>query len=262
MKNFFRTIILTMFASIVLTTPTYSQASNCGDTDYACKVAVAAKQIQADSKNSEAYFDRAFAYRHLDQYEQAIADYTKYIESSPKKEFLADGYHERGLSYEALGNSVKALADYNMAVQFFPNSSELIDRGNYYFKHDLGAKAISDYNQAIALDVKAVEAYYNRSRAYRAQKLYSKAIADLDVYITLNQAKPTYLADGYQNRSLNYLDLNDLVQALKDINSAIELDDSVAKRFVNRSVIYRKQGKFALAEADEKTAADMKDNKR
>jgi tetratricopeptide (TPR) repeat protein len=259
MKNLFKTKLLFIATLVVFTTAAWSQTGECAADDYGCKVGAYSKQIQADPKDAESYYSRAVAFRHLKQYEQAIADATKYIASNPKKkEYLADGYGERGLSYYASGSDLKALADFNMAIQLAPSATYYINRGNYYLKNNLPVKAVADYNQAIALDVKAVEAYYNRARAYRIQKLYSKAIADLDVYITLNKADVPFLADGYQNRSLNYSDMNDINQALKDINSAIELDGSVAQRFRNRAGIYRKMGKLDLAEADERAAAELK----
>ena len=257
MKNLFKTILLAAIAPIVFTIVASAQSSNCADDDYSCKVGAYTRQIASDPKNYEPYYSRGVAYENLKEYDQAIADLTKYIASNPvKKEYLADGYHARGDVYHAQANDVKAVADYSMAIQLFPTPGHYVNRGNAYQSMKDLVKAIYDYNRAIALDVKEVEGYYNRARAYYKQKLYSKAIADLDVYITLNQAKKDFLADGYWNRSNNYDAMGNLTQALKDVNSAIDLS-AKAGMYTSRAALYRKQGKIALAEADERMAASM-----
>lgn len=258
MKNVLKTMLPAIVATIILAGVAPAQSSNCGDTDYACKVGLYTGQIAANPKNFEAYYSRARAYEELAEYDQAIADLTKYIASNPtNKEYLADGYNHRGNCYNAQNNWAKAIADYTTGLQLFPKMFVYVNRGNAYQDMNDLVKAINDYNQAIAMDVKAAEAYYNRARAYYKQKLYTKAVGDLDIYITLNKTNKPFLADGYWNRSNAYAALGNTTEAFKDINAAI---DTAAKAgmYSSRAALYRKQGKIALATADEQMAASMK----
>ena len=86
---------------------------------------------------------------------------------------------------------------------------------------------------------------------------YAKAISDYDKYISLNTSNAAFLSDGYLNRGLVYVDMDNLEQAVKDITSAIELNPAKAKLYKARAFVYRKQGKTVLAEADEKKAASL-----
>ncbi len=258
MKNLTKLIVFTAVTIFGLATFAAAQSSTCGATDYQCKVDSLTKQLAANPGDSETYYNRAIAYHALGREDQAIADYTVYINSKPaNKEYLADGYDGRGNAYKNQGNYTRALADYNTALQLHVSTVYLNNRGNCYMSMGNNTNAMADYDRAIALDPKDAEPYYNRAKLYSSQKLYSKAIADLNIYVELNKTNIPFLADGYQNRSLAYSNMGNNTQALKDISAAIDLDPNTASRFKNRSILYRKMGKIALAEADERSAAEL-----
>lgn len=250
---------MTALSFFVLAAFAAAQDTGCEATNYQCKVDFYTKQLTANPQDFESYYNRGVAYHNLHRENDAIADFTVYINSKPtNKEYLADGYDGRANAYKALSDYKNALADYNAALLNYVSTVYLNNRGNCYMAMGDNANALADYNQAIQLDPKDAEPYYNRAKVFSSQKLYSKAIADLDIYVELNKTNIPFLADGYQNRSLAYSNLGNTTQALKDISSAIDLDPNVASRFKNRAILYRKLGKIALAEADEKKAASLK----
>ena len=203
-----------------------AQVPECAETDNQCLVDAYTKKIAADPGNIENYYSRGRAYRGLNKFDASIADLTKYISMKPSTpEYLADGYMARANTYTAMKDSVHAIADFGRAVGILPTHAE---------------------------------AYYNRARLYYDDKKYLKAIADLDQYIALNKSNKEWLADGYENRGVNFLALGKNDEALRDLTSAIGIDGTVARRFSTRADIYRKLGKIALAEADEKKAAELK----
>lgn len=258
MRNIFKTAALAAMTLTVISSFTPAQ-TKCADDDYTCKVTKATREISDNPGNYESYYNRGVAYKSLKQYDSAISDLTRYIRSDPSnKEYLADGYFQRGNCYYDQGNFENAVVDYSMAIRLSPTTSSYIGRGNSYISLSEYVKAIEDYNRAIAIDVKSAEAYYNRSRAYYKQKLYAKAIADLDIYITLNKTNVPFLADGYWNRANSYEALGNLNAALKDINFAIGLEPDRAGMYTSRAGIYRKLGKVTLAVADERKAATYK----
>lgn len=253
MKKLINVSILAAFAIAVLSVAAFAQGSNCGATDYQCKVDANTKLITSNPKDAEAYYNRGIALKQLGEYADAIADLDTYILSNPQKDYLADGYSARGDCYKAQGKTAMALADYNKSIQAYPTTTALNNRGTMYFIQGDYEKAIADFTTAITIDPKDAEPYYNRAKAYSSQKLYAKAIADLDVYIGFNTSNIPFLADGYQNRSVAYSNINNLTKALADASKAVELDPTKA-RYTNRAIIYRKMGKEALAKADEASA--------
>jgi tetratricopeptide (TPR) repeat protein len=258
MKNLMKIILFATLSLTCLATFAAAQATTCANDDYDCKVAYYTRQISASPNDGESYYSRGMAYKRLERYDEALADFTKYISTNPtSKEYLADGYGERANCYKALKDTTRAIADYNRALELFPSTTVYNNRGTLYLSQNDNANAIADFNHAIAIDAKDAEPYYNRAKVYSSQKQYNKAIADLDIYIKLNTTNIPFLADGYQNRSIAYSNLDNLTQALKDANSAIDLDPNVGSRFRNRANVYRKLGKTALAEADEQAATRL-----
>ena len=84
------------------------------------------------------------------------------------------------------GDLAGAISDFDQAIAVDPKyATAYNDRGNV--RKALGdlAGAISDYDQAIVVDPKKVEAYYNRGFARKAQEDLTSAVADLTCYLKL-----------------------------------------------------------------------------
>ena len=257
MKHISKTLIVFVLVFVVLTFLAVGQNTVCENTDYQCKVRSYTTQIRDRPTANELYYNRALAYHALGKDIEAVADYTVYINSKPTNvEYFADGYSGRGDANKALGKHTDAIADYTASLNLFTSTITLNNRGNTYFSMSQYANALADYDRAIRLDPKDAEPYYNRAKVYSAQKLYLKAIADLNIYVDLNKTHIPFLSDGYQNRSIAYMNLGNSAAALKDISSAIDLDPK-SSRYKTRAIFYRKLGKVALAAADDKTAADL-----
>src|SRR5690348_7696462 len=114
---------LIIAALLLLSGIAYSQDSTCNQADFQCKVDEATKRITANPNDIEAYYDRARAYYRLDDMNNAIADYSKYISLKPSKtEYLSDGYTGLADSYRKNGNMTMALANYNKAIATAPTN--------------------------------------------------------------------------------------------------------------------------------------------
>lgn len=85
-------------------------------------------------------------------YARAVEDYSRAITLNPK---FAEAYNNRGYTYMTMEKYPAALDDFNQALAFRPAYvNALINRGdifNYYYQIDR-ARAIADYNRALALD--------------------------------------------------------------------------------------------------------------
>lgn len=77
--------------------------------------------LEIDSNNASASFNRGFVYlEYLQNYEAAIKEFTKAVESYPS---YAQAYYNRGLCYESLENKEEALKNYNTALTIEPTFS-------------------------------------------------------------------------------------------------------------------------------------------
>lgn len=140
------------------------------------------KAINRDEKYTEAYQQRANAFREIKDYEAALQDYSRALLLAPG----AYWFNRRGLTYEEMKD----------------------------FQH-----AVSDYTRAIELDPKWAVAYNNRGFAKLNLKNYADAKQDFETAIKLDPSAPTpyvNLAGNYwtwkKDRKQMYKNLEKAVQ--------------------------------------------------
>lgn len=106
-------------------------------------------------------------------------------------------------------------------------------------------EAIEAYTQALATHPELVSAQLNRSAAYLARNLPGDvpiALADANAVIA---AAPNW-ATGFNNRATILMDLtgeDSLKQAEADLTQALTLNPGLASAYVNRAILYFRQGK-------------------
>lgn len=294
-------IILLSFTLIALigslTGNGLSQKPACGEKDYDCQIKDFQAKIKADPRNIELYYELGLAYEYKEDYAQAVVMFDKYLAGGvTDPQYLADAYVERGYSYGKLGKPDRAVSDYTQAIKYVATNPQYYsDRGDAYSDLKNYDSAIADYTKAITMDpesavsyegrgyvymekteypqaiadfTKAIElnpetpeAFYNRGTSYYRLRQYAKAIPDLTRYIELNQSTPQYLADGYINRGLAQLYSGFPSKAVADFTKAIELAPNEKEAYIGRALAYRQLRKNALADADDKKAASLPDDK-
>jgi tetratricopeptide (TPR) repeat protein len=82
-----------------------------------------------DSLPHEFYKEQADRYYENDEYQQAVASYSKAIELSPRYAAL---YYNRALSYNFLGNKQAAIADLQRSVQLYRDQGNKADYEDAY----------------------------------------------------------------------------------------------------------------------------------
>ena len=111
--------------------------------------------------------------------------------------------------------------------------------GSKYFEKGQWNKAIAEYNEAIELDPKYADAYFNRGNAYFNKGQYDQAIADYTEAIEINPR----LAEAYANRGLAYAQgKGQFDQAISDFNKAIGINPRYAIAYNYRAVTYYYKG--------------------
>ncbi len=88
------------------------------------------KAINIDANNPRLYLLRSHCYYSLNNYQNAIKDYTKVIDLNPdiSKNYDANPYFHRGICYYKIGDHDKALEDFS-ALKFDFNLFEILELG-------------------------------------------------------------------------------------------------------------------------------------
>jgi tetratricopeptide (TPR) repeat protein len=180
--------------------------------------------VRIDPEFAEGIYNRGASHAALDQYDAAIADFSRAIEL--RADFW-DAYTNRAFTLVRRGaergstqDMTAAMEDYNRAHELNPRAVEPIYlRGVLFALAEQWPDAESDFTSAIALDPKHQGAYYNRGLAHQKQGRDDRAIADY--------------------------------------TKAIELDPTDPKPLINRGLLYAKQSRPDLAAADREKATAL-----
>ena len=134
----------------------------------------------------------------------------------------------------------------------FNRGAELFDQGEY-------RQATEPFSEAIRLNPKFTQAYYNRAVTYVKLEQYQRAIQDFDEAIRLDPQ----LAVAYTDRGFAYLNLDQYQRAIPDFSDAIRLDPQyarAARAYLGRGMAYAVQDKKAEARADLEKAIALTDD--
>jgi tetratricopeptide (TPR) repeat protein len=127
------------------------------------------------------YEDLSRLYLELEKYESAVAYCNKMLEIYPQ---YYEMYEMRATALEQVGSYQAAVDDLTFYINRddFPFSSDLVHRGDIYFKMGAYDKAVADYSIAIEENKKykrpLMENLEKRGRCYQALREEAKARAD------------------------------------------------------------------------------------
>ena len=132
----------------------------------------------------EKYFKEGGQHYEDGDYDGAISDYTKVIQSDPNYVLAWCG---RGLVWRKKGDFEKAIADMNKAIHIKPDTSIFwFFRGIVWKDKADYDKAINDFNEAIRLNSNEPRFFTERGRAWKEKEELGKAIEDFDVAFRLD----------------------------------------------------------------------------
>ena len=156
-------------------------------------------------------------------------------------------WYNWGIQWDNQGQYARAMADYNQAIAICPSYAAAYNNRGYDWS-ELGNhnQAIADYSSAITINPNNATAYNNRGFSYDQLGNHDQAIADYNQAIALC---PRY-GSAYSNRGVVYDEEGDLDRALADYNQALAIDPTIAAAYSNRGVIESTRGEFDQAKAD------------
>lgn len=118
------------------------------------------KVIRLDPLDQESYFNRGMCKAKLKDYSGAVVDFTKAIDIDPKFE-QGQAYMHRAEAKFNLGDIKGSEDDFNRVVELFPHSKDVyLNRGVFYLNHDMGEKALADFNKGLEFSTDKELFYY------------------------------------------------------------------------------------------------------
>lgn len=190
-------------------------------------------KIANNSDNADAYFARALDFMLVQDFAEAIKDYTKAIEAN--SDFAMAYFNRAVVRYKQLeynlsqtGNTENNLSAMSMDLKIGKNSAisgknnandpvsaQLKDNKRAY-EHEMISR---DYDMVIKLNPGFVYAYFNRGNLRCTQRDFRAAIQD---YSEAIERDPEF-AEAYFNRGLARLSLGEANNGIADLSKAGEL---------------------------------------
>jgi tetratricopeptide (TPR) repeat protein len=139
-------------------------------------------------------------------------------------------------------------------------ANKLVVKGNDYFDKMDYLKAEEFYNKALAIDSNCIEAFIQKSDISIQKSDFSNALTLIEKAFNmavLNNSKNELVAHINSVRAFIYFNLNNYTSAIKDLNSAIALNDQNPSYFYMRALIKRMNSDIKGCCSDLKKASSL-----
>lgn len=204
--------------------------------------------------DSEAYYYRALCKLYMNEFDEAIQDFTTSIDLGFS---LPEVYNNRGLAYLYVGDFKLALDDFNSAILKDSNFAEAYtNRATVNIEIGELDDALEDLNKSIKINPNNVSTYYELGRVFYKKKNYQEAIINFDRCIKFGLKNPKV----YYNRGNSYFKLGNYKKAIEDYTKCISMDSNDTEALNNRAVAYDNLGMHQKAKEDRKKIAKILGN--
>ncbi len=131
----------------------------------------------------EPYLEEGLKSQRAGKLKEAVEIYTDFLDRNPRS---AEALNWRGMAYDDLNEPAKALNDFNKAIAVSPNYVDAFNnRGEVFRKQKKYKEAANDFRQAIKLDQNFAEAHYNLGLINEIQHQYKPAVQEFSEYLKL-----------------------------------------------------------------------------
>ena len=165
---------------------------------------------------------RGRAHRELEEFDQALADYTQAIAVDRR---FAAAYGGRAIVHQRLGHDKASFADIDSARALGMSDPQLdLVEGIGYMMRDDGAKAWSRFDKYVRAVPDAAQGWFLRGRAASMSGRHADAEKDFTAAIERQMAGP----DAYTLRAIARVALGNTAGACADLTAATKLGDTAA----------------------------------
>lgn len=179
---------------------------------------------------------------------------TDILEKNPEVPYLSRAYGNRGNAYTLMNNYQEAIKDFSNAIRVKPDEGQsYFNRGLCYAKIQQDKKAIADFDMAAKYNPNQFFIYSNRAVSKYNLKDYSGTFEDCNIAIKIDSSK----FETYNTRAAAAFFLNDLTSAERDFTKSIQLNPTYSDAFKNRGNLYLKQNRLNEACADWNKALEL-----
>jgi tetratricopeptide (TPR) repeat protein len=201
------------------------------------------KAIDINENYGSSYFYRGYAHWKLQQYDLAVADFSRDIELIP---VATRSYINRGAVYMEQDKYDLAIIEFTKSIEINPNEPQAwLNRGLTNVYQGQYEQAISDCNQAVELR-DYWNPYYCLGLAFFGQQNFDLAIKNFDKAIEFSPGSPSV----YFMRGSIYERQGRQGFAITDYTNAIDVDPNYGPAYTHRGYIYAQQKSFDLAMPD------------
>lgn len=182
------------------------------------------EQIKDHPDEPLLYYARAYQYRNVKRFDEAIVDWTKLIQMNyVVPQFNDKGqmiYIERATTYLLMKNYGAAIADLNKALSISPNNPiALSNRGCAYLESKQFPLAMNDFLRALKIAPRSHTAYEGIGEVCYQTHQYLRALDYLNRALTINDKA----SDAYYYRGATLKAMGRGAEAEKDFRRAEKL---------------------------------------
>jgi tetratricopeptide (TPR) repeat protein len=162
-------------------------------------------------------------------------------------EDLGDLYLLRSSYYLDLGNFDAQLRDADEAQRLLPNEPEpYFARGMAYARKNDAARALPEFDAAIARDNSFADAYLERGYLYLQRGDDERALTDFSDAARHDEMNPA----AFDGRGKIYLKRNQYAEARREFDQAARLDDQDPEALFGRGIAQKRLGDARRGDAD------------
>lgn len=213
--------------------------------NYELAMAYYSRYCESNPKSLEGLLGKAICNKYLEKFSESLSDFEKCL--------LIDSLNVQALYYigvlytddfekpeKAIPFFVKCL---NHSKENIEKANACFGLGKSYYSSGNQNKAIEYYTQSAGYNPKFAPTYNNRGLCKQELKDYSGAIRDFDLAIKTDPK----LFEAYLNRGRNKLIIKDNAGAEKDFLKVIEIDEKSYEGFYHLALINVVNEKYAVA---------------
>jgi len=204
-------------------------------------------------KSSKLYNDRGTLLYQLQNFDMALADYTKAIELAETDSIKCFIYSNRSTTKMSVRNFEGAYDDLMLAYNLDSTSlGVLTNLGVVCDEIGRGDETLKYLLKAVEIDSEYYGAYANIGFKYQNSGEHEKSVEYYNKVLELRPEEPL----GFSNRAYSRMKLGDLKGAMDDVNKSLDIYPENAYAYRNRALIYIEMDKIKKACNDLQAAID------